>query len=61
MRLMASGASGGREVRHTMEVLADADGVKPVFRCALLCNASRGPPLLALQTLSPPSVVSVLS
>lgn len=36
VRLMASGASGGREVRHTLEVLADADGVRPVFRCALV-------------------------
>ncbi|KXZ51594.1 hypothetical protein GPECTOR_12g558 [Gonium pectorale] len=31
VRLMASGASGGREVRHVMEVLASEDGVRPVF------------------------------
>ncbi|EFJ42811.1 histone H3 methyltransferase/Trithorax [Volvox carteri f. nagariensis] len=31
-RLMVSGASGGREVRHVMEVVASADGVRPVFR-----------------------------
>ncbi|KAG2498072.1 hypothetical protein HYH03_003832 [Edaphochlamys debaryana] len=31
-RLMASGASGGREVLHTLTVEADADGVRPVFR-----------------------------
>ncbi|GLI69245.1 hypothetical protein VaNZ11_013821 [Volvox africanus] len=31
-RLMASGASGGREVQHLMEVVASEDGVRPLFR-----------------------------
>ncbi|GLC39703.1 hypothetical protein PLESTM_000930800 [Pleodorina starrii] len=31
-RMMASGASGGREVRHLMEVVASEDSVRPVFR-----------------------------
>ncbi|GFR40744.1 hypothetical protein Agub_g1354 [Astrephomene gubernaculifera] len=31
-RVMASGASGGREVQHLMEIAATDDGVRPVFR-----------------------------